>query len=68
MLFYTHYVPCPFDFFTQCTVKLIIELEKKVQSMDCLAQTVDSGRSTLCARQSMDGPDPQFAQNMYIDR
>ena len=20
--FYTHYVPCPFDFFTQCTVKL----------------------------------------------
>ena len=26
----------------------------EVQSMDCLAQTVDSGRSTLCARQSMD--------------
>ena len=33
--------------------------------MDCLAQTVDSGRST---RQSMDGPDPRFAQNRYIDR
>ena len=34
--------------------------------MDCLAQTMDSGRSTLCARQSMDGPDPRFAQNIYL--
>ena len=34
--------------------------------MDCLAQTMDSGRSTLCARQSMDGPDPRFAQNISI--